>query len=400
MTSHPGIIERRDRSGRVRYTVRVRRAGAAQTATFGTLAEALSWRAQALAAVDGTRERPERPKPSGTLSAPRRTAPTVEEAARRFCRGMLDGTIRTRDGRTFKPSTARNYEGALRRHVQPHVGGFPVSSFRRGDVQRLVDAIAAESSPEHARHALAALSGALRVAERYGELDGNPCVGVTVPARTDIREAARFLTDAEAVRLAAAAEADDLERGRSLAASLVALLLGSGIRIGEARALVWGADGLDLDAGFVRVRRSMDRALAVDGAYPVTEPKSRKSRRDVPLPPADVARLKLHRLASGRRDGALVFVTASGRPLSADGLARTTWERLMTGAKLADPAPTIHDLRHTFASHALAAGLSIHAVADLLGHSDAALVLRRYGHALPDEIAGAGRALEAWRGRR
>src|SRR4051812_43579696 len=36
-----------------------------------------------------------------------------------------------------------------------------------------------------------------------------------------------------------------------------------------------------------------------------------------------------------------------------------------------------------------------HAVTALLGHADAALLLRRYGHALPDELAGAGAALSA-----
>jgi hypothetical protein len=41
-----------------------------------------------------------------------------------------------------------------------------------------------------------------------------------------------------------------------------------------------------------------------------------------------------------------------------------------------------------------------HAVAALLGHADAALVLRRDGHALPDELAGAGAALSAWRAAR
>jgi integrase len=63
----------------------------------------------------------------------------------------------------------------------------------------------------------------------------------------------------------------------------------------------------------------------------------------------------------------------------------------------ASELPRFHDLRHAFASHALAAGLSAHAVAKLLGHSDAGLVWRRYGHALPDELAGAGERLAIWR---
>jgi hypothetical protein len=46
-------------------------------------------------------------------------APTVEDAARRLVRGMRIGSIRTRDGKTFKPSTVRKYEEALRLSV-PH----------------------------------------------------------------------------------------------------------------------------------------------------------------------------------------------------------------------------------------------------------------------------------------
>lgn len=57
----------------------------------------------------------------------------------------------------------------------------------------------------------------------------------------------------------------------------------------------------------------------------------------------------------------------------------------------------LHDCRHAYATHMLAAGLTAHAVAALLGHSDAGLVLRRYGHALPAEVAGAGAVLSAWR---
>lgn len=62
--------------------------------------------------------------------------------------------------------------------------------------------------------------------------------------------------------------------------------------------------------------------------------------------------------------------------------------------------PRFHDLRYAFATHALAALLSPHAVAALLGHRDAGLVLRRYGHALPDEVARADVVLSDSRRRR
>ena len=59
-----------------------------------------------------------------------------------------------------------------------------------------------------------------------------------------------------------------------------------------------------------------------------------------------------------------------------------------------------HDCRHAYATHMLAAGLGAHAVARLLAHSNAGLVLSRYGHALPDELASAGETLSAWRAAR
>jgi len=63
----------------------------------------------------------------------------------------------------------------------------------------------------------------------------------------------------------------------------------------------------------------------------------------------------------------------------------------------ASELPRLHDTRHAYATSLLAAGLTSHAVAALLGHADASLVDRRYGHALPDELATAGDKLSAWR---
>jgi integrase len=147
----------------------------------------------------------------------------------------------------------------------------------------------------------------------------------------------------------------------------------------------------------LRGSRRVDRVRGDDGRYPFIPPKSRASRRDVPLAPQDVACLRRHRLATGRRaEGELVFGTESGEPLSPLPAERA-FKRAAKAAGVAEPLPRFHDARHAFASHALAAGLSAHAVAALLGHTDAALVWRRYGHALPDEVAGAGAALAAFR---
>lgn len=181
------------------------------------------------------------------------------------------------------------------------------------------------------------------------------------------------------------------------------------------------------DPTIVRFEYSLDRVRDADGRYPLVAPKSRASRRDVPLTPEDVARLRKHRLASGRPpDGAFVFANADGEPLSPVP-AYHAWKRACRSAIVApamerleearvagsaaaiaeaeaalkaarsEPLPRPHDTRHAYATHLLALGMTAHAVADLMGHEDAALVTRRYGHALPEELASAGDRLSAWR---
>lgn len=422
MTAHNGILERRDASGRLRYQVRIRRNGRAFTATLGSLAEALAWRARAIDATEGTSDPPEPPQRVTTAPVPAGRALTLEDAARRFCRGMLDGTARTRDGRQYGRQTAATYEGALRLRVLPVLGRVPVATLSRGDIQRLVSEIAGRDSVAQASHVRAALAAVLRQCEDYGELDSTPCVGIRVERAHDEHDDAEpvfVLTPAQGVELVRAADADDEAHGRSLLGPFVRLALATGLRRAELLALPWGPDGLDLDAGTVTVRRSLATSRDREtGRYPFLPTKSRRSRRTVPLPAADIPALRRHRLATGRpADGALVFAHDDGRELGPSRL-RVPWrratvtalgvcERCSTAARdwtkedecehELGPLPTVHDLRHSYASHALRAGLTARAVADLLGHADASLVLRRYAHTLPDELSGAAVALDKWR---
>jgi integrase len=78
-------------------------------------------------------------------------------------------------------------------------------------------------------------------------------------------------------------------------------------------------------------------------------------------------------------------------------MSYAAFQRRCRELEIGEPLPRFHDTRHAYATHALAAGLSAHAVAQLLGHSDAGLVWRRYGHALPDELARAADTLAAFR---
>src|SRR3954468_14594606 len=78
--------------------------------TFATLAEARDWRVETAAGVR-----------KGAVRAPQRT--TLREAAHAWLAGAEDGTVRSRTGTPFKPSTIRVYRQSLRDHVLPELGG-------------------------------------------------------------------------------------------------------------------------------------------------------------------------------------------------------------------------------------------------------------------------------------
>lgn len=355
------------------FRVRLRRQGQAVSASFTTKVEAEAFEAAWIAAVVGGKEAPAppRPEPVAVLVRP----VTVEDACRAFSRGMKNGTIRTRSGKPYKASTTRGHENRLRLYVIPKIGAMPITAVRRGDVRRLVEEVAAEASPATAGNVRDALRLVFARAVYLEAIAENPAQGVRAPSAPPSR--ARFLTPQEADSLQAVADAYNY-RGNAMVGPFVALALGTGARLGELRAVKWGAGGLDLDRRTLTISASLDRGIFVP-------PKSGEPR-DVPLGADLIARMKRYRLASGRpEDGEPVFPRCH----------RRSWRNILKAAKL--PGLRVHDLRHTAATFWLAAGLTVHAVADLLGHTDASLVLRLYGHALPAETTSAAERLEAWR---
>jgi integrase len=159
----------------------------------------------------------------------------------------------------------------------------------------------------------------------------------------------------------------------------------AGLRRGELQAL--RLDDIDVDSGVLRVQRSWDQQEGL-----LEEPKSRASRRTVPITSALRELLGAHVIASGRHVG-LVFgrsPTTAFNPSTLAARAKRAWH-----AAGLEPI-TLHEARHTFASLMIAAGLNTKAVSVYMGHASVVITLDRYGHLVPGSEAQAATLLDAY----
>jgi integrase len=162
------------------------------------------------------------------------------------------------------------------------------------------------------------------------------------------------------------------------------LLIVTGMRRGEAVGLRWSDIDL-LDRSAVVVQQITE----VRGRSIVSTPKTKRSARVLALDDDIVQALRRHReaqLVERRTWGSdvspddLVFAREDGRPLRPE-YATRHFQALARAAGL--PEIRLHDLRHTSASLALAAGIDTKVVSERLGHATIAITANLYTHVIP-----------------
>jgi len=234
---------------------------------------------------------------------------------------------------------------------------------------------------------LTALKAALSTAVDWGLIEQHPLDKVKL-GRVDAAGKVRYLSDDEERRLREALDARDreirearargnawrLERGQKLMPEigvygdhltpLVLISINTGARRGELFNLHWS----DVDLG--RASLTIEGAGAKSGGT-----------RHVPLNDEAVRVLKTWRnQTSGQR---YVFPAKDGGRLDN---VRKSWAGVLEAARI--EAFRWHDLRHTFASKLVMAGVDLNTVRELLGHSDIKMTLR-YAHLAPEHKAAA-----------
>ena len=287
--------------------------------------------------------------------AAKRNAATVNDLAERFDKEHI--AVR------LKASTAKEYRGNLRRFILPALGRLAVPEITRADVAKFHHDL--RHIPYQANRCLEVVSKMFVLAEMWGlRPDGsNP--------RKHIRKypeekRERFLSAAELRRIGEVLREMESERVELSSAILAArLLILTGCRLGEIMNLKW--DYIDFD----------ERALRL--------PDSKTGKKIVHLGTPAVEYLH----DAQRIDGNPWVITGTlpGKSLSD---LQPFWQRVRARAGLKDVR--IHDLRHTFASTAVASGQGLPMIGKLLGHTQVQTTAR-YAHLAAEPVKMAADAV-------
>jgi len=158
----------------------------------------------------------------------------------------------------------------------------------------------------------------------------------------------------------------------------IIIALYTGIRLGELCALQW--QDIDFKEGILSITKTLQRIKDTDSSansktkMVIDKPKSQKSVREIPLPTSLVCLLKKH-----EKNQPSTNYVLSGKAKYVD--PRVYQEKFKQYLKQAEiKENTIHALRHTFATNAVARGFDVKNLSEILGHSSVRFTLEKYVH--------------------
>jgi len=293
-------------------------------------------------------------------------APTVDKVAEHRL-GLLRGTEFSR----------QTYASYMRNHIGPAIGDWPIDTVTEDDCRRFVIALERKAlSAKYVHNICGWLTSVFKHAEERGWRQGNPMKPGMLPAvvRTDEDEADMFLTRDEATAI--------IDRMPKRHQGPARLMLATGLRPSEMRALTVGDVYLDAQQPVVRVTKAIKQDR--EGGSYVGPPKSKRAVRSLGLPPSAVEMLRPH--IAGRKSGEVLFGDGKGSWLPES----TYYQGFTAGVKraradgLLDKNPSPYSLRHTHASLMLDAGMSLWQLSRHMGHGSQAVTENVYAHLMPD----------------
>lgn len=280
--------------------------------------------------------------------------------------------------------TVKGYRSHMRHIIGTPMGVSPIGELEPKVIAEWEHSLVDGMAPATASHTFVFAKQVCTYAQRMGDLASNPFDMVDAPRRR--RKPVNSLT-ADGMRDLMAALGGFGDEPFAVAVKVAVM---TGMRQGEVCALRWC--DVDEDERVIHVRNALAR---VSGRFALARPKTESSVRDIPYGEnlAEILRSRKRAMKRDRSELGLVWndgLFVVGSPYEDErfynpqvlghdwrSFIRTTG---LTGTQGAPPR--FHDLRHSFATNAIAAGIDVKSVSAILGHSSAAMTLDIYADAL------------------
>jgi len=267
---------------------------------------------------------------------------------------------------TLKLSTQQRYRRTIKNHLLPTFGDSRLCEIGTLEIQQFVlQKMANGLSWECADHFRNLMSKIFAISKKWNFFAGdNPATGVELPEKRPVREKHVLLPDRIPLLLA---ELKEPTRTMVLLGTL------TGLRIGEILGLRW--KDVDFNSSEIRVEQACYRGL-------IGSPKTKGSRRTLPMPEPLVVALERHRgRLSAQAEEELVFQTRNRTPFSDTNLLRKHLKP--AGRKLGMPWLSWHTLRRTHATLLQHAGATLREAQAQLGHTKMSTTLEIYTLSIP-----------------
>ena len=293
----------------------------------------------------------------------------------------------------IKPGTLKTYSDNVKNHIKPALGAVKLCELQPHDVQRFINGLGRGKkplSPKTIKNVHGTLCKALTEAARVHYIASNPANGCILPKVQHYD-----IMPLNADEIAAFTEA--IKGNPSEPVFYVAL--NTGMRLSELLGLRWSR--VDFKKGTIKVDAQMMVRRGEISARELGQPKNNRPRTFAVAPAvmdclkAVQRQQKEWKLQAGpvwRNDLDLVFTDEVGK-LIPHNTIENRFRKAVRDAGLT--GHRFHDLRHTFATEALRAGVDAKSISETLGHSSVAFTLDVYAGFTADMQEEAAQRMQA-----
>ena len=266
----------------------------------------------------------------------------------------------------LKQSTLLTKKTVLQTHILPFFGNKPINEIKASDVRRWQAKLMSSPnnySQTYLKKINTELNSIINYAKRFYDLNTNPCgkagtIGKAKAEEMDYWTYDEYIAFREGVK------------DKPLSYICFEVLYWTGMREGELLAL--SPADIDLDNKLISINRTYQR---IGGKDVFTSPKTRKSKRKIPIP--DFLCQELSDYIQSRymldADERLFPITKSYLSHEMTRGCKNTCVKKIR----------IHDIRHSHASLLINQGCDALMLADRLGHEKVSTTLNTYSHLFP-----------------